>query len=109
METGRTHQMRVHMAHIGHPVIGDGPPSTLGVSPDDAGEQSPLVTAAAYLSALCPVRGRELTVRSGVSPSDSCCSAFDPLLVNALMTPSDPKLTQLAKMGAAFSNQLLGC
>ena len=22
-KTGRTHQLRVHMAHIGHPIIGD--------------------------------------------------------------------------------------
>ncbi len=22
--TGRTHQLRVHMAHVGHPIIGDG-------------------------------------------------------------------------------------
>ena len=31
LETGRTHQIRVHMAHIGHPLLGD---TVYGGKPD---------------------------------------------------------------------------
>ena len=39
LETGRTHQIRVHMAHIGHGIIGDphyGRPMRSGQMPDNA-------------------------------------------------------------------------
>ena len=36
LETGRTHQIRVHMANIGHPVIGD---KTYGIDSENSWAQ----------------------------------------------------------------------
>ncbi len=38
LETGRTHQVRVHMAHLGHPLIGDAPYGGRMRLPPGAGE-----------------------------------------------------------------------
>jgi len=43
LETGRTHQIRVHMAHIGHPILGD---SVYGRKKPELGQQSQCLHAA---------------------------------------------------------------
>lgn len=62
LETGRTHQIRVHMAYFGHPVVGD----------RMYGKRSPLIKRqalhAAALSFLHPVDGRRIEVVAPLPP-----------------------------------------
>lgn len=62
LETGRTHQIRVHMAHIGHPVVGDpvyGPKKAKFVLPGQA-------LHARKLGLIHPVSGEHLTFESDI-------------------------------------------
>jgi len=56
LETGRTHQIRVHLASIGHPVVGD---ATYGGARPDAGVDRPFLHAAS-LALRHPVSGEAL-------------------------------------------------
>ena len=69
LETGRTHQIRVHMAHLGHPVVGD---TTYGKRPAsfwrEAGVKRQLLHAY-HLSLTHPRTGRRLTL-TAPAPED---------------------------------------
>ena len=60
LETGRTHQIRVHMAHIGHPVAGD---PVYGPRKDRLGAEGQLLHAG-YLGFVHPVTGEEMSFES---------------------------------------------
>ncbi len=56
LETGRTHQIRVHMAHIGHPVTGDG---VYGKKTNSFGLKGQCLFAK-YIKFIHPITGKEL-------------------------------------------------
>ena len=65
IETGRTHQIRVHMASIGHPVVGDnlyGAPQEIRGKPEGAISLSRNFLHAAELELAHPRTGQQLTL-----------------------------------------------
>jgi 23S rRNA pseudouridine1911/1915/1917 synthase len=77
LETGRTHQIRVHLSHVGHPLVGDPlyggrRQLTAGASPAQRKvlkEFTRQALHAAKLSFAHPVSGRQVTVESKL-PAD---------------------------------------
>jgi 23S rRNA pseudouridine1911/1915/1917 synthase len=72
LETGRTHQVRVHMAHIGHPLIGDSVYSNrqnpYRIGPDQAPFDRQALHAAS-LGFIHPISGETLRFECGI-PED---------------------------------------
>jgi 23S rRNA pseudouridine1911/1915/1917 synthase len=64
LETGRTHQIRVHLAAIGHPVVGDG---TYGGARDQLAVDRPFLHAA-VLAFAHPITGTSLRFEEPLPP-----------------------------------------
>ena len=66
LETGRTHQIRVHLAHIGHPVLGDRVYGGMGELSRDLGLERPFLHAHTLVF---PVEGADpVTVEDPLTP-----------------------------------------
>ena len=84
LESGRTHQIRVHLAHIGHPVVGDRVYGGGGEAAAALGLERPFLHAWT-LSWPDPAGGGTVTVTEGLPPELLAA------LARAGLSPPDPR------------------
>ncbi len=83
LHTGRTHQIRVHAAHVGHPLVGDEKYGQRALDKVFAQpERPPLMLHAAQLSLPHPRTGLPITVHAAPPPS------WQPVLQQAGVSPA---------------------
>jgi 23S rRNA pseudouridine1911/1915/1917 synthase len=85
LETGRTHQIRVHMAHIGHPLVGDPVYSGRRRSPAAAASFSRQALHAFRLGLLHPATGKALSWQAPLP--DDMLALIDALSSGETPTP----------------------
>jgi 23S rRNA pseudouridine955/2504/2580 synthase len=66
--TGRTHQLRVHLAHLGHPILGDGKYGGKRAHPPLRGLPGQLLLHARELAVPHPEDGTTLRVEAPLPP-----------------------------------------
>ena len=94
--TGRTHQLRAHMAEIGHPIVGDGKYGTNSQTNDGEGWGAQLggsISRKLHLHARSlkikhPVSGKEMTFTA--APPDHMAQTLDLFGFNLAYAPEDP-------------------
>lgn len=68
LHTGRTHQIRVHLLHIGHPLLGDGTYGYASVSAQEGWPAPRVMLHAEQIRLEHPITGEPLDIRAPIPP-----------------------------------------